>query len=696
VESHYNSPSSTPPANAALSNSPTFCRNVGLITGCALLVTAGATCVCIFVAALPLLPVLLVGVTIAIALASVCIWSIYRLKKLNGEQKKQELSSEPHKGKKPPIEIPGEEKPRVRIPEDGNPQTGVRDTTGLAINHRTEQSQFEVNEPLGPETSFGGEQPRIETSKSKEILDDSGPPIEPPASGEESPQPPIDPIETQENAGKLEPPIKPQGLPEKPDGEEPGNPQSDVGTDSMQTLVQSRSIPPNNSAPKFSSPSTYAPETETIMDLNDPGITNWFREAVTLIFYGMKDNKFLFECCLLSNKPEPGFYKPEPGFYFSADNIEGVWGKFIDVKSLEFSGELPKNFQIPGNHLSKLGGITFQSKEIKSFEAFKHLTGTFDNLSSITFNGCSKLHSARISGNCIAPKFHLIKFNNCPNLDEVYIGNNAIPIEDRTTASEIDYYGNPMVQRVHIHPGINFFYSRLRVTVQLDNCRNLLARQTYFNSIIAINNSIYGSRCEYGTGNSAIECCKINGMLEQKSHLLKINGKSTISLSLPAVTASSIKLMYETLDLHVVMNFDLAEYKSVTFLGNAPIKHLEMPKPMDDCYVEFEADPNGTLLDINQFPQNSTVDTGEPFKMSFQTRKNSKLPTIKLNNVILKNSKWYKLKESSRGTILFPVTPRNQANADKCQDWIAIGSESAWNGGETVVINSACCSHSMG
>jgi hypothetical protein len=665
---------STPPANAALSNRPTFCRNVGLITGCALLVTAGIACVCIFVATLPLLPVLLAAIILSATLAAVCILSIYRLKKLDGKQKKQELSSEPPQEAEPPAETPGGKNPQTGIsktfdrktnPGEGNPQDGASETPGLG-------TRFEVEQTI------------IETSEPKEILDGPNPLSEPTSSGEENPYPPINPIETQESAGKSEPPNEHKELPENPDGEDPGNAQGNVlhpGTDPVETLVQSGLLTPNNSAPKFSGPPADAPETETIMDVNDSRVTKSFRTSVTLVFCGMKDNKFLFWHAKNIHTLEDD--KP----YFSAVNIDDVWSKFENIRHIEFSCGLPENFQIPGDRLKKLSHITFSFNEIENFETSKHLSGTFDNLLEIAFHKCSKLRSARISGNCTAKNFQAVHFNDCPILDDVHIGN-----EPPNQIEDIVAPEKPTIRQVHIHPGRHLFGSTKKIQVQLDNCQNLLKEQTHFHTIyrnLSAANSCYGN---YTTVHKEmyVQNYLIAGRcgLEQESLLQRTDGISTITLQYPGVSSENISLFCKTLDPHVTVNFDLDACAKLKLTTETTINHLEFTKPINNCLVEFTADPGGTLLDINQFPQNSTTDTGKPFRMSFKILGNNKLPpTIRLNDTNLENIKWYEAKNRSFHTLLIPVIPNNQKKAIE-QGWTAIDSEPTWNGEETVELDS--------
>jgi hypothetical protein len=658
-------------------------RSVGWVSGCALLTIAVIACICIFVAALPLFPVLLAATVLGAASAAVCIWSICRLKKLDGESKKQQTSSEP----------PEEGKPPVETPEGENLQTLV---SGIH----------------GPETNFEGEQPVIGTSKSKEILDDTGPSSEPPSSGEESPQPPADPIGFQESADKPEPPTKPQGLPGKPDGEEPGNAQSDIlrsGTNSAGILVQSGPIPPHNSVQKFSEHSSDALEIlgethaaggesqqlpanpietqdllqstmvnqnsdtleqgingnaaavkmRTAMDVNDPKVDGQLRAAQVLYFLGMEDNKFLFECARST-------HYSEPKIRFSADNIESVWGKSINVKSLYFPGKLPENFQISGDKLKNLKGIHFSSNKIRKFEASKHLAGTFNGLTGITFRNCSKLHSARISGNCIAKNFRDVQFNNCPILDDFCVGNES----------------------QHIHPGNRLFGSKNRVLVRLEGCQNLSVKQKHLNGIVADDKEIrLNKEGELSHGIYSIASCA----LERESNLQRANGISTIDLQFPDVSALDVMLYYETLDPHVVVDFNLNSCERVVFpmKRTAMIEHLEFTKPTANCYVEFYANPGKTLLDVNGFPQNSTDGTGKPFKMFFGTTEPTELPAVRINNVTLTDIKWYQSKNQNRPHTLIPVIRENWEKADRQTGWTAVEmARSSWVYNQAVELNS--------
>jgi hypothetical protein len=579
--------------NSSSSSSPTFYRNIGLITGCALLATSGIAGGCIFVAALPLFPVLLVGVTIAIALAAVCIWSICRLKKLNGEPKKQEHSSEP----------PEEEKPPVKIPGDENPQGGASETPGPETNLEGGNSQIEDNGIPNSEVQF---------------TDISNEP--------------------------------------HPDGEEPS--------------VTGGNKPPLNIQTKEN---MKLAKMQNAKDVNDPEVIEQLSTAHVLYFYGKQDDKFLFECAQSASNPD------ESKICFFTSDIDDVWEKSGRAHCLYFSSAPHENLKISGDKLKNLGNIFFSFDGIKNFEVAEHITGTFVRLKGITFYECSHLQSASISGDCIAQNFHSIKFDNCPNLNEVHIENEVPAQIGESTASRPNSCWDPIVQRVHIHPGSRLFGSTGKITVQLDNCQNLLAKQTYFDTIRVNNDVVCGnSKCAIST----TTCFEMNSTLKRKPNLRSANGISTIDLQLPSVAAKEVKLEHGTLDPHVVINFDLKKYESIELPSNIRIAHLEFAKPMDDCSVKFAAHQNGVLLEINGLQQLPK----KPFKMFFWSLKKGKLPNINLNGAVLKGIFWYQHNVDG-ANFLTPVIPENCGKAE--QAGLKAAATNVWPDSETIELNSA-------
>jgi hypothetical protein len=651
---------STLPVDAALSNRLTCYRRIGWVTGCAFLAIAAIACVCIFVTALPLLPVFLVGVTIGATLATACIWSIYRLKKLNGEPKKQQT----------PLKPPEEEKPPVAIPKKENTQTGVSEPLDRKTNPDMQRG---VSEIPSPETSFEGEQAVIGTSEQKKIPDIPKPPREfhatdeePPASGKENPQPPIDQVETQESADKPEPQ---QSLLEAT-----LYGQSDIAKFSYKLHANGEKPPRTGGEnPQPQIPARRSKKLEKMQNakgVNDPKVTEQLRTAQVLYFYGTQDNKFFFKCAQTTGKSEPKIC-------FSADNIEDMWEKSGSAICFRFLCNPPSNFKIPGDNLPNLKSISFSSKEIKEIEIEHHLTGSFKELERITFRNCNTMHTAKINGGWTAKKLEHVTFENCPAVDEIYVGTN------------LGSQGHSCCQ-VYTYPEGRTFGGK-SLHVRLCGCRKLFKKQKVFSTIEVNSRTISGEINGIGKSSdvTCIMCSNTGTFGPKEANIQKAANTSTILLHLPDIETRRVNLERETIESHTLINFNLKKCKTIILPKKKTIKRLEFTRLIADCQVEFGAHENGTALEINDFPQNSTGDNGEPFKMSFQTWKNSKLPTIKLNNVILKNIKWYKLNESFGAAILFPVTPRNQKDADKCSDWTAIESESAWNGGETVVINSA-------
>jgi hypothetical protein len=627
MESHYNpmtqAVDSTPPANAALSNSPTFYRSVGLITGCALLAASGIAGGCIFVAALPLFPVLLVGVTLGATLATACIWSIYRLKKLNEEPKKQQTSSEPPEEEKPPIEIPEEEKSWVRIPEKENTQHGISYIPG-------------------PETSFEGEQPVIGTLEPSAIPNEpklSGPTADEPEPLSKGPRPQPQPIKLEDDP-----------LDEVLFTHRVSSADSSVSSD--HTLAQ-----------KVNTAKTTQP-----VNINSPDIADKLANAKSLHFHGMEDGKCLFVC-----SPETGGSKN--GTYFYADNIGDVWAKLRSVTHFRFLCKPQDNFQISGDNVPNLESITFYSDKIAEIETAKHLIGLFENLERITFRKCNNMHSAKVNGSWKAGKLNLITFECCSAVDDIHVGSDL---------NSEEYTNN----QTRTHPkGCSFGGSYLRV--DLCQCKKLFEKEKHFSNIKINSHTISGETNSMGHNSPIVILCRNSGVFEPKmANVQKIGNTSTIHLQLPNTETLSIDLARENIEPHTIIDFNLKRCSNINLQGNGTVEHLEFIKPIDRCRVEFMANPNGTLLEINEFPKNSTTDTGNPFRMSFLGLAKSKLPKIKINGGELSDIKWYKLVDMYDDPLLIPVIRENLGKVDGKTNWIAIESESTWIGGETVELNS--------
>jgi hypothetical protein len=308
---------------------------------------------------------------------------------------------------------------------------------------------------------------------------------------------------------------------------------------------------------------------------------------------------------------------------FSASNIAAVLRKSLKIHYLHFHNTSPENFKVSGRQLPCLQEIIFESCAIEKFEFKKHFIGLFKNLKKFVFKKCVNLQYAKLAGGYIL----LVNLNGFQEL-----------FKNRT---EFNY-------------------------IKMDDSGVLVSK--------------YATECFFNVGATC------HGT-DTPFFLSKANSISTISLAVPNVKTNYINLEHcETIDPHVVLNLDLP-YKLIKFPTNLKITHLNFKKPMDGCSVMFEAHPSQIILEIDGFPQNSAEGTGDPFKMSFLTRKNSKLPIIKLNDTNLENIKWYEAKNRPGHTLLIPVIPNNQMKAIE-QGLTAIESESAWNGGQTVELNS--------
>jgi hypothetical protein len=399
------------------------------------------------------------------------------------------------------------------------------------------------------------------------------------------------------------------------------------------------------------------PETADAMDINNPKIAEQLSTAEVLRFCGMKDSKFLFECTQFE-------YQPVPKTCFSADNIEDVWRESKNVISLCFFGEFPEDFQIPGDRLKKLKNVIFLATEIENFEAAKHLTGTFEGLLRIEFRECINLQSARISGEFVAPNFCHVLFTDCPILDDVHIGDHQIDEQ--------------IIKNVHLHKFEECLFGKTgEFCVEIYDCQKFSERQTNFDCIVMHGNWVRGCS-KTRLGNKTTHSL-VRRTFGQESSLSNANNTSTLNLQLPGITSSYVVFGNaifgrEILNSHVIVNFTLAESRRVLFQIDKPkIKHLEFIRPMDNCRVKFHADPDGTLLEINGFPQNSTGDTGKPFKMSFSSLEDSKLPGIKLNGTILENIKWYQYQLNDE--YVWDITPVISENLKKIQGkpgWVPI------------------------
>jgi hypothetical protein len=242
-----------------------------------------------------------------------------------------------------------------------------------------------------------------------------------------------------------------------------------------------------------------------------------------------------------------------------------------------------------------------------------------------------------------------------------------------------------IIERVHSYHGNCLFGSKGQITVRLNDCQNLLKEQTHFDAIIVNGTGICGkSKREISDGTY----CEVNGVLKQKLNFQSSNGVSTIGLLLPGVTVGIVNLEhYKNLNPHMVVNFDLAKCEDIVLPNYTPIKHLEFVRPMDGCCVKFDADVDGILLEINDFPQNSNTNTGEPFKMSFRSLDDSELLTIKLNNVDTGNIKWYKRRNELRIILITPVISENQMKAN-AQGWKALKMPHICRCYETLELNS--------
>ncbi|MDR3316614.1 MAG: hypothetical protein LBS68_00865 [Puniceicoccales bacterium] len=547
---------------------------------------------------------------------------------MNEEQKKQEPppKSEILKDENPKVEILGERNPQVR---PSIPRTNFED----------EQPRVEASETPGPETSFEGEQPVIGTSVAKEILDDSGSLSEPHASGEESLQPPNRPIESKDLL------------------------QNTMVNQNFGTLEQG--IKEN----------AVVVKTQAVMDVNDLEIIRQLRAAQVLYFLRMEDNKFLFECARST-------HYSEPKTRFLADNIEDVWKKSRNVKSLYFSGKLPENFQISGDKLRKLGEIIFSSDEIKSLALADHLTGKFEGLEHIAFEECINLQSARINGEWIAKKLKTVTFNGCPVVDDIHVGNHP--------------NGEQIIRKIHLpKSGECFLGKTSRFIVYSNNCQKFSERQTDFNGIMMHVHGSYGCKTSLEAFTKSNESTSYSVVFrafsQEESSISNTRKASTINLQLPGVISPNIMLS-DVMNSHVIVNLNLAKYKRVTLTPNkTKIKHLEFIRPMDDCFVEFNADPGGTLLEINGFPKNSTGGTEKPFKMSFVnwSANNSELPVIKSNNIILTDIRWYKYTSEDGEHMNIPVIPKNCEKADRQKGWAVAEMPHMWNCGGIIELNSA-------
>jgi hypothetical protein len=126
---------------------------------------------------------------------------------------------------------------------------------------------------------------------------------------------------------------------------------------------------------------------------------------------------------------------------------------------------------------------------------------------------------------------------------------------------------------------------------------------------------------------------------------------------------------------HVIIDFESVKAEHVVIAKSMFVEHLEITKVKEKRLMEFATDPNKTLLEIKEIPRNVV--------MLFVARNNSRLPMLKINNVDLADVKWYKTKGILGGTLLIPVI----SNVIK-REWTAIESDSAWNSGEYVYLNS--------
>jgi hypothetical protein len=662
---------STPPVDAAVY------RRVRTATACAFLATAVITSICVAVAALPLLPVLLAGLTLGAALAAVCVLSIYRLKKLDGAQKTQETLPEPPRAEvvKPQDEVPKKEGSQSESGPSADPNAGpngAQQTTGTENDPNKDPSS-----PLGdpedlpePHQTSPGDMPEH--------------PVDAPRSPDEDPQAlpinpddnsVVDPGEQPAPPGEdLQPPlINPKDGPVDDPGEvrdlQPSpieledDPVDEVlftyQVDSGGTLADcSRTLSRQVSIPKTAKP----------VDINSPAIADELSRAKSLHFHGMEDGKFLFVC-----SPEAGGAKN--GTYFCANNIEDVWAKLKSVTHFRFLCKPQGDFQISGDNVPNLERITFFSDDIEEIEIAKHLTGSFDKLERITFRRCTNMRSAKVNGNWKAGKLKNITFENCSAVDDIHVGSDL---------SSKDYIN----KHVHTYPKECTFGDGNKFSVSLFDCQKMFEKERTFSTITVINDTISGTTHYSGMSDVGITImCLSAGTFETNGSIQKANNISTISLQMTDMTTDFVNISEASIEPHMVMNLNLKRCISIRLPTHKPIKHLELSKPIADCFVEFEAPWDGTLLDIKEIPQTLPGDTGQPLNMSFKSLEGSGLPEIKLNGNELNDITWYKSERGYSGTFLIPVIRGNLEKANGQKGWAPLKGV-VWNRGETVELNS--------
>ncbi|MDR3316508.1 MAG: hypothetical protein LBS68_00290 [Puniceicoccales bacterium] len=545
---------------SALLSNPTFCKGVGVATGCAFLVAAGISCICVFVAALPLLPVLLTGVILGGALASACIWSVCRLKKLNEESKKQ------------PQQLP---KPKGPTGEE---------------------------EPPGPHSDGGQERLRNSTRPSEFKREED----------------PLDPVFSYEGV-------------------------DDSSGDLTKTIDNRVKVP------KIAVP----------VDINDSGVADKLAAAQSLHFHSQQGDRLLFVCSPAENGSKGGTY-----FSVPATEIESVWEKAGNVKCFRFLDELPEDFQIPGGQLPNLERITFFSDSIAKVEIANHLSGSFEKLEQIVFRKCNNLRSAKVSGSWTANNLQYVGFETCPIVDDIHVGNGSEKIE---------------CGQMHAYPKEgDFGMSNGRLDVQFWDCRKLSGEQKLFYAATKITDEgTAWVNVGGGCGDSPRIWTQHGGVISEGSFVSKSGNVSTVSFQRPDISTANVWLGCEDLNSHVKLDFDLGKCEFVDFPYNSEIEHIEIAKAMDGCIISFEAAPNGVQLEVNGFPKQSTDCPGSPFKMSFATRKQSKLPKVKLNNVDAGNVAWYEFSYCG-GKYLVPVSPENIEKANGPR-WSAYGGGDNWD-----------------
>jgi hypothetical protein len=630
---------STPPANAAVY------RRVRTATGCAFLATAVITSICVAVAALPLLPVLLAGLTLGAALAAACIWSAVRLNDLEEEQIDQNLPKAP--------EIPKKEGSQSEInapsadPNAG--PNGAQQTTGPENDPNKDPSS-----PLGdpedlpePHQTSPGDMP-------EHPVDAPEPP------GEDPQAPPI----TQEDGPVVGPPDQPdphENIPEPPkeiqDPPPPIEPEADPVDTIFAYQVDSASAFSGTLTGKVSIPKKAQP-----VDINSLSIAAELSRAKSLHFHGMDDGKFLFVC-----SPETG--GSQDGTYFYADNIEDVWAKLESVTHFRFLCNPGDDFKISGDNIPNLERITFFSDDIEEIEIAKHLTGSFENLERITFRKCNSMHTAKVNGNWKAGKLENITFENCPVAEDIHVGSDL---------NSYQYTNN----QVHTHPKGCTFGDRASLYVQLFECQKLFEKAKSFSSIKIDNSTISGTTSCHGKRDDGpcILCSNVGTFESGKISIQKANNTSTIGLQMPDVGTDCVDLREAKIESHAVIDFDLARCTKVQLPEDAKIAHLEFTKPIANCRVEFDAHGDGTLLEIKN--------VAASFGITFVTNEPSKLPRIKLNDTNLENINWYRSNTKDGYLFLHPVILENLKKANNQVGWAPLEEEAVWERYARVELNS--------